>query len=380
MYPFNASPGSRPSAPVFATFGDAAGVDTRHGQFLLGFDLEGHVPSGLGPESYLIRRARLSVTVSRDQSFLYDPTHDPVATYLDETDPDHLPDPDPGRPVELFGAGFRNGYTAGTFLDDSPFGGTGPGERHAYAVGHDRHGAWVDIGNHVGKSDPAFPVFEVHPFALGRTDVVSPGDPVPAGTTLHFDFHLGDPFVLRYLQEACDTGRLRLVITSLHSGALGGAPAWPDFFTAESVLGEVPRLELDGTAVRPDLDTDTDGLPDDWEEFHFGDLRYDADADPDGDGASNGQEWRAGTDPTDPRNRLAITLASPSPDVPSWTVRLNHAAGRRYLIETSADLQAWTTVADPIWSYDHARGLAAWNDPADSAEIPSARFFRVRLP
>ncbi|MBN8249593.1 MAG: hypothetical protein J0L84_19405, partial [Verrucomicrobia bacterium] len=32
MYPHNATPGLRPAASVFATWGDESGVDTRHGQ------------------------------------------------------------------------------------------------------------------------------------------------------------------------------------------------------------------------------------------------------------------------------------------------------------------------------------------------------------
>ena len=90
MYPFNATPGCRPSAPVFGTFGDEAGVDTRHGQFLIGFDtlqqtvtncgtmteLPRLLSTHQGAANYLLRRVRLTVSINRDLAFRYDPTPD----------------------------------------------------------------------------------------------------------------------------------------------------------------------------------------------------------------------------------------------------------------------------------------------------------------
>jgi hypothetical protein len=46
-------------------------------------------------------------------------------------------------------------------------------------------------------------------------------------------------------------------------------------------------------------DTDEDGLPDDWELFHFETLAFDGDDDPDNDGFNNRIEFLAGTDPDD---------------------------------------------------------------------------------
>ena len=45
-------------------------------------------------------------------------------------------------------------------------------------------------------------------------------------------------------------------------------------------------------------DSDSDGLPDDWEMNYFGNLDYGPEDDPDGDSLSNLGEYQAGTDPT----------------------------------------------------------------------------------
>lgn len=46
-------------------------------------------------------------------------------------------------------------------------------------------------------------------------------------------------------------------------------------------------------------DDDGDGLPDSWEEHHFGDLKEKPGGDPDGDGLTNLEEFENGTDPND---------------------------------------------------------------------------------
>lgn len=50
--------------------------------------------------------------------------------------------------------------------------------------------------------------------------------------------------------------------------------------------------------ARPGLDSDGDGMTDDWENFYFHNLTNNAGADPDGDGLTNYQEFLADTNPT----------------------------------------------------------------------------------
>lgn len=373
MYPHNATPGLRPTAPVFGTLGDESGVDSRHGQFLVGFDLASLIQTNLGPGRYLVTRCRLSVTVSRDRSFLLDPTTDPPASYLPAGHPEGQPDPDPGRPVELFGVDYRNGFAAESFLEDSPFGNAAMGRRNAFAAGFDANGTLVDVGNSVGKTNVLFPVFAARPFAVGHASDVTPGEPVPAGTTLGFDLDLSDPLVAGYLQEACHTGRLRLMLTSLQTSGFGGQPAWSEFHTRESVLGDPPALRLSGTVIRAD-DEDTDGLPDDWERHHFGSLTKSGAGDADGDGASDRAEWEAGTDPASKQSLLFLELGT-ALSGPGPRLRFRHAPGRRYELFASDDLLGWVKVESVVPNHEVGSGWAGFDLPDGLSS--SARFFRV---
>jgi len=375
MYPFNATPGTRPIAPVFGTFGDDAGVDTRHGQFLIGFDTMEQVAAGLGPTNYLIRRARVTATISRDRAFRYDPTQDAFNTY-DTNHPAFTPDVDAGRPMELFGAGFRNDFTAATFPEDGPFGSSASGGRNVYAAGYSTNGTLVDVGNNVGKTNAVFPSFEAYPFGIGQATGLAPGELVPGGTTVTFDLNVADPFVGRYLQEGCDFGRLRFTITGLHVSEFGGTPAWPEFYTRDSVLGIPPTLELEGTAVSG-ADTDGDGMPDDWEQFYFASLANEAGADTDHDGQSNRAEFLAGTNPNDNRSALVIASIERQSDGPV-IIRFRHAASRQYIIEFSSDLRTWSRVENPALTFYSQPGLAAWRDDgSQTGRLAPVRFYRV---
>lgn len=151
MYAFNGAPCDRTASSAFGTFGDEAGVDTRHAQHLIGWDTGALVATNRGATNYLVSRARVTLTINRGNLFAYDPTQDDFRTYFPTNNPARLPDADAGRPVELFGAAFRNGYTAATFNQCAPFGTNATGQRNAYAAGWSTNGVLVDVGSRRGQ-------------------------------------------------------------------------------------------------------------------------------------------------------------------------------------------------------------------------------------
>jgi hypothetical protein len=118
----------------------------------------------------------------------------------------------------------------------------------------------------------------------------------------------------------------------------------------------------------------SDGIPDSWRQQYFGTLndpRSQADVDADGDGLSNYQEYKLGTNPLDASDNLRLQVASQGNSV---KLRFHTASGKNYQIEGCADLGGGT------WTLIQANVPGTGAD----AELPasgSERYFyyRVRL-
>lgn len=84
-----------------------------------------------------------------------------------------------------------------------------------------------------------------------------------------------------------------------------GAPNTCDDFPNNS--DEWLDSDKDGIGNNADLDDDNDGMPDTWEQQHtLNPLVNDAAEDEDGDGFTNLQEYRGGSDPNDPASKPAM--------------------------------------------------------------------------
>jgi hypothetical protein len=292
-YPFLTG-GQRSDAaePVFGFYDIAqflGAFDARDSQIQIAFQTsEQCVPTGLALEDYDVASVTVTMTVaSLVGAPQYDPTYDPAATYPLVCCPP-APNDDPGRPVSIFGAGFRNGYTGfefGPAPEPGPplYGETGEGFspgglgtniRHVFAIDFDAAGAPRDVSNNLDEFNDGAGAFEANPFAIGTTTELGPGDPLTIGTTLEFDIDLSDPDVLRYVREGLQKGELGFVLATLHpaSGGPGGGGGgdYPGFSLAPT--GDAPAtLRLQYTVPTPACagDINCDGVTD---VFDFADL------------------------------------------------------------------------------------------------------------
>ena len=258
MYPFiNDSPsgGKRDYASVFGAYGDIDypdyNFDDRDAQFFLDFQTQALAPAGKGISSYRVVSMTLTVVVLKyieDMGFNYDPTPDPLSTFLDRST-----DSDAGRPMELFGVGYRSGWTRANFTEDSPFKSVdGYNQvRNVYALDFDSNGTARDVSNNVDDR------FETNPWAVadspGFIDLndnyvespIAPGSLMPEGRVLRFQVNTSNPAVAAYLQESLNAGRLHLMVSSLY-GTTERSSSIPKFYTKDVGFPALsPQLEAE---------------------------------------------------------------------------------------------------------------------------------------
>jgi len=245
-YPFNFTPGTRATASSFAALGEPD-FDDRDGQVFIGFDTDGQLEPGLGEPYYVIVECVLRIATV-EGGFIYDDTYDPIATYASPTDPEALN----GRPAELYGVGYRGGFTLDTYVETSPFG-TPSGDnytaaRNAYPTDYPG-GVSEDVSNNISGASvggETFPQRDVVPFAIGQAQGVNPGEVVPFDTDFVFTLDLNNPDVTLYLRQAADEGKLRFMISSAHPAVKQGGE-FVNWYTKDNFFGEGFAARLDMT-------------------------------------------------------------------------------------------------------------------------------------
>jgi hypothetical protein len=249
MYPSNATPGTRTTASTFS-FLPFTGVDDRFGQFIVKFDTVAMgIPASLGPENYDVHRLVFTAVYASTDSLPYDPTEDPLASLGAAPT---VADPDAGRPLELHGTGFRDGFTAATFEETSPF-----GSRSAFASSFDEAGVARDVTNSVTLGD------ESYPWAIGKITTpvdlnaeprvyvpLEPGQMIPVYSHVTFEIALGAPGVADYVRQGLHQGFLWFTLSSFHPVTGPGSGGFPAYFTRdhpEQVLYQdvAPMLEVE---------------------------------------------------------------------------------------------------------------------------------------
>ena len=155
--------------------------------------------------------------------------------------------------------------------------------------------------------------------------------------------------------SATVAGRYYRVVVTPNDSQINGAP-----FTTLS--------------VQIVIDSDSNGIVDDWEVQYFGHIGVNPNADADGDGFPNLYEFLAGTSPVDSSSALRITsIVANGPDI---VVSFTTKTGELYALESNDDLAGsnWSAVVTnipgtgSIVSVTHAGGSGA-----------DTRFYRVQL-
>ena len=255
MYSFNTDQGNKPDAAIFAPYGHPTqpNFDDRDGQLLVGFVTVGDVPPGQGVDHYRIISATVTATVSPDSAFAYDSTPDTWDTYSQSGGVAPVPDSDAGRSIELYLAGYRAGWSLATFLETSRYAGAASdplppggvwyparGIRNVFPAQYEPAGSGIirDVSNNVDE------MFEPRPVAIARNASLTPGQIVPVGTPMTFDFDLSNPDTRRYLREGLNAGQLNFVISSLAEAQIQ-TPQTVRFYCKEAgVPNTAPTLNI----------------------------------------------------------------------------------------------------------------------------------------
>ena len=175
------------------------------------------------------------------------------------------------------------------------------------------------------------------------------GSPITVGVTLtnindQFSYAVRVPFesvLSGYTLSANTLALSNTAVTYARSATVNFqpatilAPALPSFTFGPADRGRFERVDLKVTL--PFVDTDGNGLDDNWEMAYFGHIGVDPKADPDGDGMSNYAEYNAGTNPNDPQSRFAFVDVALDP-LGGIAIRWSSVASKTYTVQRSGNL------------------------------------------
>jgi len=111
--------------------------------------------------------------------------------------------------------------------------------------------------------------------------------------------------------------------------------------------GRTSPLSESVTASTWGEDLNGDGLPDDWQALYWGNdpSKWPAgNVDSDGDGATNLQEFLAGTSPTNAASVLRTSLVATGQ---GWRLRWNTQPGFIYQVQVSSNVNSWENLEGP---------------------------------
>ncbi len=285
QYPFNFTPGARPLGSTFGAPG-VPGFNDRDGALTIAWDTTDDIEPGLGPDSYEI--LSITVTLTNQANEFINPEW-PIDLTVDEwfTYVGIAEDEDPGRPIELYGAGFGPQLTEESWQESSFFiGSTAKGDvpRDPFPfVYQDETFELVHVEDNIkGLHNDELKVplcddpggvcpFTSIPWAIGEPVGYTPGMQFePFDVVFDIDLNMSEGQVKKYFQEQLNTGRIIVSVTSLREADFQGpASGFPSFYMKEGVPldpnARAGKLAVVlGAAVTGDLDLDETVDLDDW--------------------------------------------------------------------------------------------------------------------
>ena len=190
-------------------------------------------------------------------------------------------------------------------------------------------------------------------FAVGQPPLPAPEPPLASAlsqTSIGLVWSDVAELPLAHYEVFIDGAQSPIILNNARSVAAGFAPGSTHTFELAFVLADGRRSEKSATVTARTWGADLlgasggpDGLPDDWQTAFWGNKPaswYGAHSDDDHDGATNYQEFLAGTDPTDPRSVLKVTY--------------NQGTLGRYL--------HWNTRPGSIYQVQHSIHVGQWED------------------
>ncbi|HWL92623.1 MAG TPA: dockerin type I domain-containing protein [Phycisphaerae bacterium] len=299
-YPFNPLPGTRSAGSTFGTVGDRDFMgrqrfNERDGVLIFAWRTHELIPLGAGAENYRVQSIKITLVHEPNADWSVDLTPDEWFTYDVNADTfvnaDGIPrgqpgdtdgesdDADPGRPFELFGAGFDPGgelFDETTWTETSFFQGwnqqTTAVPRNPFPfVYQDATLAQLHCEDNVAghhNAPQGVTQFTPTPWATGRPIAYTPSNQ-PISFEIEFEIDLSQSCgeVNRYFQDQLDRGRIIVIVTSLSETFMQAGSGFPTFYLNTGTPGENPhpaRLEITLAEAEPgDIDADGDVDSDD---------------------------------------------------------------------------------------------------------------------
>lgn len=256
-------------------------------------------------------------------------------------------DPDPTYPNHISAVVNGGGVTVNNITVNSPTdltlnltvaAGATPGSRIITVTNPDGQIATsatgiLDIDIVGGNTPPVITAASITPATPVTTDDLS------ATVTGHTDAD-GDPVTYIY-QWQHGTSDIPFTTDTLPAAATAAGESYRCVITPNDGQADGPPFATNPVTVL--LDSDGNGINDDWENDHFSTVGIDPDGDADNDGVTNQFEYLFGLDPN---NGTSVSpIASPLDQVTgqfSYTRASPEPEGVSYSIWTSPDLQTWT--------------------------------------